>query len=100
MPLFPASPSVPYLVAFDRTSLSPAKHLDIHYSLSPGARERKMQTLSSLAGPSSDGYSLFRIVAECCSTLEFYKRHVFNGKTAVWDHNTMLSYLYLIAKNL
>lgn len=78
-----------------------AKHLDIHYSLSPGARERKMQTLSSLAGHSSYGYSLFRIVAEFCSILEFYKWHVFNGKTlAERDHNTMLSYLYLITKNL
>lgn len=59
-----------------------------------------MQTLSSLAGPSSDGFSLFRIVAEFCSILEFYKWHVFNGKSAGWAPNTMLSYLYLTTKNL
>lgn len=59
-----------------------------------------MQTLSSLASSSSHGYSLFRIVAEFCSISEFYKWHVFNGKTAGWDPNMMLSYLRLITKNL
>lgn len=58
-----------------------------------------MQALSSLAGSSSDGCSLFRIVAEFCSILEFYKWHLFNGKTAGWDHNTVLSSLYLITKS-
>lgn len=59
-----------------------------------------MQTLSSLDAPSSHGYSLFRIVAEFCSVLEFYKWHVFNGKSTGWDHNMMLSYLCLITKHL
>lgn len=77
-----------------------AKHFDIHYSLSPGARERRMQVVSSVASPSSDGCSLFRIVAEFCSILEFYKWHLFNGKTTGWDRNTVLSYLYLMNKSL
>lgn len=59
-----------------------------------------MQTLSSLAAPPSHGYSLCRIAAEFRSILEFYKWHVFNEKTTGWDHNTMLSYLYLITKNI
>lgn len=44
-----------------------------------------MQTLRSLDISLSHEFSLFRIVVEFCSILEFYRWHVFNGKTAGWD---------------
>lgn len=44
-----------------------------------------MQTLRSLDISLSHEFSLFRIVVEFCFILEFYKWHVFNGKTAGWD---------------
>lgn len=44
-----------------------------------------MQALRSLDISLSREFSLFRIVVEACSILEFDKWHVFNGKTAGWD---------------
>lgn len=61
-----------------------------------------MQTLRSLDIFLSHEFSLFRIVIEFCSILEFYKWHVFSGKTAGcrMGSNARLSHIYLIPNNL
>lgn len=61
-----------------------------------------MQTLRYLDISLSREFSLFRIVVEFSFILEFYKRHVFSGKTAgCWmGSNARLSYVYLITSNL
>lgn len=61
-----------------------------------------MQTLRSLDTSLSHELSLFRIVVEFCSILEFYKWHMFDGKTAGcrMGSNARLSCIYLIPSNL
>ena len=61
-----------------------------------------MQTLRSLDLSFSRELSLLRIVVECCSILDFYKWHVFSGKTAgcQMGSNARLSYIYLIPSHL
>lgn len=61
-----------------------------------------MQTLRSLDISLSHEFSLLRIVVEFCSILEFYKWHMFHGKTVgcLMGSNARLSSMYLIPNNL